>query len=99
MKCMVKNISAICASDGFFDCIWCCLKFSFHDSSRRRTENLNASEILVNLKITSNIQYRIEHKTVTLGGIFTLSKEGCLLALFCAAFFFTLFIGYGHERG
>ena len=50
-------------------------------------------------KITSNIQYRIEYKTVTLGGIPTLSKQEYLLTLFCAAFFLTLLTGYGHERG
>ena len=38
-------------------------------------------------KITTNIQYRTEYKTVTLGGIPTLSKEEYLLPLICAAFF------------
>jgi len=38
-------------------------------------------------KIKSNIQYRIEYKTVTLGGTLTLSKEEYLLTLVCAAFF------------
>jgi len=38
-------------------------------------------------KITANIQYRIEYKTVTLGGILTLSKQEYLLSLVCAAFF------------
>jgi len=37
--------------------------------------------------ITSNIQYQIEYKTVTLGGILTLSKQGYLLTLVRAAFF------------
>jgi len=49
-------------------------------------------------KITTNIQYRTEYKTVTLGGIPTLSKEEHLLHLICAAFFLNLLIYYGHER-